>query len=159
MLTSCFPTSDSTVALAEDQMLTVLPKASALAARTWLSVSDLADMPFVLSDTGCTSLIEPIFADQRLAPRTVYRMSQVLTILGIVQEWNVISVLPELSVPDNLDQIFPRVVVRPFWPRLRRRIGQAVRDVRKLLPVVEAFLAVTRDTASRSGIGAKVSVR
>ncbi|KQZ26184.1 LysR family transcriptional regulator [Duganella sp. Root1480D1] len=133
-----------TVDLVEDQMVALLPAGHHLAARKSVSAHDLANEPFIMPDAGCSSLIEPLFSAQGLCPQVRYRMSQVLTVLGMVGRGDGVSGMAELALPVDLASSHPNIAVRPFSPPVRRRVGLALRNLAQASPAAKAFVEVAR---------------
>jgi DNA-binding transcriptional LysR family regulator len=79
-------------------------------------------------------------------PRVRYRFSQVVSILGIVQQGLGVSIAPRLALPEQ----YPGVVYRPLDPPAPRRVALAMRDVGELSPVARVFVELAeRRTARR----------
>ena len=64
-----------TFALIEDQMVALLPVGHPLAARSALTLKDLCDDPFVLTEAGSSELVSQLFMAARLQPNIRYRCS------------------------------------------------------------------------------------
>jgi DNA-binding transcriptional LysR family regulator len=133
-----------TVELVEDQMVALLPAGHRLAAKEAVSALDLAQEPFIMPDAGCATLIEPLFAAQGICPQVRYRMSQVLTVLGMVARGDGVSGMAELALPPGLAYSHPGIAVRPFSPPVRRRVGLALRNLAQASPAAKAFVEVAR---------------
>ncbi|MEG2034548.1 MAG: LysR substrate-binding domain-containing protein, partial [Janthinobacterium sp.] len=80
-----------TVPLVEDQMMALLPRSHALANAAAITLAQLCDAPFIMSEAGCACLIEPLFANAGLQPHVPYRISQVITILDMVSRGDGVS--------------------------------------------------------------------
>ncbi|WP_422775901.1 LysR family transcriptional regulator [Pseudomonas mediterranea] len=126
-----------TFALMEDQMVALLPAAHPLAARTSLSLSDLCDDPFVLTEAGSAELVTRLFNAARLTPNVRYRCSQLLSTLNTVSRGEAVTVVSEGSLPPG---DHPGFVVRPLSPSVPRQIGLAVLDSRQVSPATRAFI-------------------
>jgi len=133
-----------TVELVEDQMVALLPARHPLAAKKTVSAHDLANEPFIMPDAGCSSLIEPLFAAQGVCPQVRYRMSQVLTVLGMVARGDGVSGMAELALPTDLAASHPGIAIRPFSPPVRRRVGLALRNLAQASPAAKAFVDIAR---------------
>jgi DNA-binding transcriptional LysR family regulator len=145
-----------TVPLIEDQLVALLPATHPLAGRRSLALADLCDSPFIMTAAGCAPLIEPLFSNARLVPKVRYRISQVLTILGMVERGDGLAIVAELALPERLAQQHPGLVKISLKPAARRRIGLAVRDLRQATPAARAFLELARKLAPgfRRGLAA-----
>lgn len=136
-----------TVALVQDQLVALIPRAHPLAARPSVTLAQLCEAPFIMTEAGCNVLIEPLFAAAGLAPQVRYRIAQVITILGMVERGIGVSIVAELALPDRLSGNYPDLVKVPLEPPVRRRVGVAVRDSRQNSPAALAFLDVAREVA------------
>jgi len=126
-----------TFALMQDQMVALLPTAHPLAARTSLSLRDLCDDPFVLTEAGSAELVTRLFNAARLTPNVRYRCSQLLSTLNTVSRGEAVTVVSEGSLPEG---VHPGFVVRPLSPPVPRQIGLAVLDSRQVSPATRAFI-------------------
>lgn len=134
-----------TVQLVEDQILAILPRSHPLANQASVSVAELAALPFVAVDSGCFAPVASAFARARMAPKVRYRMTQVMTILGMVQAGEGVSAMAELALPTGCRTSYPDVVALPFRPAIPRRVGLGMRSLEHASPAVQAFV----DTAKR----------
>ncbi len=126
-----------TFSLMADQMVALLPTAHPLAARTSLSLRDLCDDPFVLTEAGSAELVTRLFNAARLTPNVRYRCSQLLSTLNTVSRGEAVTVVSEGSLPEG---DHPGFVVRPLSPPVPREIGLAVLDSRQISPATRAFI-------------------
>ena len=134
-----------TVSLVEDQLVALVPSTHALAQRRAVALADLCDTPFIMSEAGCAALIEPLFTAAGLVPQVRYRISQVITILGMVERGDGVAIVAELALPDRVEKTHPGFVRLPLKPAARRRVGLAVRDLRQATPAAKAFLQVAKE--------------
>ncbi|WP_055134438.1 LysR family transcriptional regulator [Pseudomonas mediterranea] len=126
-----------TFSLMADQMVALLPTAHPLAARTSLSLRDLCDDPFVLTEAGSAELVTRLFNAARLTPNVRYRCSQLLSTLNTVSRGEAVTVVSEGSLPEG---DHPGFVVRPLSPPVPREIGLGVLDSRQFSPATRAFI-------------------
>ena len=126
-----------TFALLEDQLVALLPVSHPLAARSALSLKDLCDTPFVLTEAGSAELVSRLFTAARLQPNIRYRCSQLLSTLDTVSRGDAITIVAEGSLPE---EVTPRYVKRPLLPAVQRPIGLAVLDQRQATPATLAFI-------------------
>ena len=122
-----------TAPLVEDQMMALVPRSHALSGETAITLAQLCEGPFIMSEAGCACLIEPLFANAGLQPQVPYRISQVITILDMVSRGDGLSIVAELALPLN--------------PPVSRKVGLAVRDRRQNTPATNAFFAVAKQMA------------
>ncbi|MFI8225757.1 LysR family transcriptional regulator [Pseudomonas sp. NPDC085632] len=126
-----------TFALIEDQMVALLPVGHPLAARSALSLKELCDAPFVLTEAGSSELVSRLFMAARLQPNIRYRCSQLLSTLDTVSRGDAITIVAEGSLPPEAT---PRYVKKPLLPAVQRQVGLAVLDQRQASPATLAFI-------------------
>lgn len=126
-----------TFALIKDQMVALLPVNHPLARRDSLSLSDLCNDPFVLTEAGSSELVSRLFSAARLTPNIRYRCSQLLSTLDTVGRGDALTVVAEGSLPDDRDS---RYVKKPLSPPVARQVGLAVLDQRQSSPAALAFI-------------------
>ncbi|KJZ35264.1 MULTISPECIES: LysR family transcriptional regulator [Pseudomonas] len=126
-----------TVALIEDQMVALLPAGHPLAIHDSLSLKDLCDFPFVLTEAGSSELVSRLFTAARLTPNIRYRCSQLISTLDVVARGDAVTVVAEGSLPEQIDR---RWVKKPLSPAVLRQVGLAVLDRRQASPATLAFI-------------------
>lgn len=126
-----------TVALIEDQMVALLPADHPLAVHDSLSLKDLCDFPFVLTEAGSSELVSRLFTAARLTPNIRYRCSQLISTLDVVTRGDGVTVVAEGSLPNQIDG---RCVKKPLSPAVLRQVGLAVLDRRQASPATLAFI-------------------
>lgn len=126
-----------TFALIKDQMVALLPVDHPLARRDSLTLSDLCNDPFVLTEAGSSELVSRLFSAARLTPNIRYRCSQLLSTLDTVGRGDALTVVAEGSLPDDRDG---RYVKKPLSPTVTRQVGLAVLDQRQSSPAALAFI-------------------
>lgn len=139
------------VPLVEDQLMALLHRDHPLAAKRALTLQELAQDPFIMPEQGCSALVEPLFAQAGLSPRVRYRMSQMVTVLGLVDVGDGITVMPELALPEAMEETHPRIVARPLRPMVKRRVGLVFRSLAQAAPAVQAFAEIARVAAKDIG--------
>jgi len=128
-----------TFALIEDQMVALLPVGHPLAARSALTLKDLCDDPFVLTEAGSSELVSQLFMAARLQPNIRYRCSQLLSTLDTVSRGDGITIVAEGSLPAEATSHY---VKKPLLPAVQRQVGLAVLDQRQASPATLAFIEV-----------------
>ncbi len=126
-----------TFALIEDQMVALLPLGHPLAAHESVTLKDLCNDTFVLTEAGSSELVSRLFNAARLSPNIRYRCSQLLSTLDTVGRGDAMTVVAEGSLPFDPD---PRYVKRPLSPAVTRQVGLAVLDQRQASPATLAFI-------------------
>jgi len=128
-----------TVALIEDQMVALLPAAHPLAVHDSLSLKDLCDFPFVLTEAGSSELVSRLFTVARLTPNIRYRCSQLISTLDVVARGDGVTIVAEGSLPNQIDR---RCVKKPLSSAVLRQVGLAVLDRRQASPATLAFISL-----------------
>jgi len=126
-----------TVALIEDQMVALVPVDHPLAARDSLSLSDLCNDPFVLTEAGSSELVSRLFSAANLTPNIRYRCAQLLSTLDVVSRGDGLTLVAEGSLPHHRDS---RYLTKPLSPPVIRKVGLAVLDLRQASPATLAFI-------------------
>ncbi|MGO4381251.1 LysR family transcriptional regulator [Pseudoduganella sp. RAF53_2] len=134
-----------TIELIEDQMMALLPVAHPLAEKKSVTVRELLPVPFIMPEESCAARVESAFAAEGLCPLVRYRMTQVLTVLGMVEREAGFSGIAELALPLDLARTHPGVAVRPFDPPIRRRVGLGLRNLAQASPATKAFVEIARE--------------
>ena len=116
--------------LYRDEMMAVLPPGHPLAARSVLSLAELAAEPFILLDEGARSVPLDAFARLGLTPRIEYTVYDDYTILSMVRHGLGVSILYRLV----LTGFGQGLVLRPVREPLERTLALVWRD-RETLPL------------------------
>ncbi|SFQ59215.1 DNA-binding transcriptional regulator, LysR family [Pseudomonas sp. NFPP07] len=128
-------------ALVEDQMVALIPSQHGLASKDSLSLAELCDDPFILTEAGSAELVSRLFLAARLSPNIRYRSSQLLSTLETVARGEALALVAQLSLPEASD---PRYLIKPLSPPARRQVGLAVLDRRQSSPATLAFIEQAR---------------
>jgi DNA-binding transcriptional LysR family regulator len=126
-----------TFALIQDQMVALLPTGHPLSGRDSVSLSDLCNDPFVLTEAGSSELVSRLFSAAQLTPNIRYRCSQLLSTLDTVARGDALTLVAEGSLPDTADS---HHVKKPLTPVVTRQVGLAVLDRRQSSPATLAFI-------------------
>lgn len=121
--------------LAEDRMVAVLDRDHALAREQTVTLADLDDDPFILSDGGCEPLLRDMYKAAGLPLRPKLRVREMATLLALVREQVGVTVIPELSFNDRRG-----LIAVPVTPLTRRRLTLTGTDLRHAGPATRAFL-------------------
>jgi DNA-binding transcriptional LysR family regulator len=134
-----------TAPLAVDELLAVIPLDHPLAAQGSVAIADLGHEPFIMSTGGCEPIVSALAraADVRL--RRHYEVRDTASIAAMVRERLGVTIMPELSIPDDRSGL--RVL--PLDPAAHRRLSLAVlADAEPLA----AAVALMRLAEERSGL-------
>ncbi|MGN2304854.1 LysR family transcriptional regulator [Pseudomonas chlororaphis subsp. aureofaciens] len=133
-------------ALVEDQMVALIPSQHGLAAKDSVSLAELCDDPFILTEAGSAELVSRLFLAARLSPNIRYRSSQLLSTLETVARGDALTLVAQLSLPEAND---PRYRIKALPPPARRQVGLAVLDRRQASPATLAFIEQARSLYRR----------
>jgi DNA-binding transcriptional LysR family regulator len=124
----------TTVPLQEDEMLAVLPIGHPLASHTKISLQELTNDPFILTDEGEISEPLTIFKENKVEPNIQYRVYDDYSIMSMIEQGLGISILPKLVLsrcPYNL-------VMKSISPTVVRTISLAYKD-KRVLPIASRY--------------------
>jgi DNA-binding transcriptional LysR family regulator len=134
-----------TVHLASDEYVVVLPEQHPFAAQQAVRPRQLHQQPFITSSAGCGDEIAGILAGAGAQPLELFRMPQVMSVLGLVQQGLGVSVSVRLALPDT----WPGVVYRPLQPAAARHVALAMLDRSALSLAAQAFVAMAQQAAAQ----------
>jgi DNA-binding transcriptional LysR family regulator len=137
-----------TAPLAADDLLVVLGVDHPLAGREAVAIRDLAHEPFIMPAGGCEPLITALARAAGVRLRRHYEVRDTASITSMVRERLGVTVMPELSIPD--DRTGLRVL--PLDPPARRRLSLAVLHDAEPLATALALMCLAEDV--RSAVGA-----
>jgi DNA-binding transcriptional LysR family regulator len=127
-----------TVPIASDEYVAVLPERHPLARQRAVAPRALHGQPFIATSAGCGGDIDAILLQAGAEPRELFRMPQVLSVLGLVEQGLGLSLSVRLALPDR----WPGVVYRPLAPAVPRHVALAMLDRGALSPAAEAFVTL-----------------
>ena len=137
-----------TVPLVEDQFVALIPAAHPLAAKKAVTLSEVGEMPFIMTLAGSTSAVRRLFEQARIQPSVKQRYTQIVSIIKMVESGSGASIVADLALPEQVLALCPGVVKRPLTPRMKRAVGLAVLDRKNVSPATEAFLRMAKRVAS-----------
>jgi LysR family transcriptional regulator, carnitine catabolism transcriptional activator len=125
------------------ELVVVLPPSSPLAGRRRLTMSDLADVPLVMTPPGTSTrrLIDAAFTEVGSAPTLAVETEQREAIVALVLAGAGASILPASIAAVARTS---GAVTVPLSPRLRRSVGLIWREG-TVSPAAQAFIALSRD--------------
>jgi DNA-binding transcriptional LysR family regulator len=127
-------------ALMRDELYAIVSKGSPFAKRRQLSVCDLAKEPFIMSRYSSEHLIQAAYAQRNLSPLIRFEVQDLGTLVSMVREHLGISIVPRVAFSAATP---PGVALIPMSPRIRRKVGFALR--RDSPPAVSAFVQKLRE--------------
>lgn len=131
-----------TLALASDELVAVLPTTHPLAEKATIRARDFHELPFIRTSAGSGPYIDQFLTTESAVPKTLFRLEQLNSMLGIVAQGQAVTIAARLALPD----VAPTgVVYRSLRPRRPREIALAALNFDRLSPAARAFV----DMASR----------
>jgi DNA-binding transcriptional LysR family regulator len=127
--------------LAEDEYVAIVDSAHPLAGQADVTIEDLTDDAFIASGSGCEPFLEHLFKAAGLDFRPAHRVTQLSTILTMVQTGIGVTVLPSLllaAAPND-------VVALPLRPQVQRRVVLGHRPRSRPHPLARALLDLVRE--------------
>jgi DNA-binding transcriptional LysR family regulator len=142
---SLAPPKSSETLLATDSIVAVLEPGHPLAGQPSVTLGELQDDPFLLSDGGCEKMLRDLHHAAGLSLRPAQRVREMRTLLAMVREGLGVTVVPELALSDRTG-----LVALPLLPAAHRRLLLVTPQSAPSQTAVRAFqsLASARNAAS-----------
>lgn len=134
------------VSLTRDEFVALLPARHPLARYSQVSVQQLAAAPFILSSGGCEGLILQIFEAENINLHPQFEVSDVPTVIAMVQEGLGVTVVPRLTLPELLPPVSEaKIEVRSLTRPAYRQLGLGLRSLENISPLVRYFIEETQN--------------
>ncbi|NBI28385.1 LysR family transcriptional regulator [Chengkuizengella marina] len=131
------PSKDfDTVPLITDHLSAFLPTTHPLASESIVCAEQLSFESIIMPKGGCEVYIKDFFNISDLDVDIKIDVSDINTILSLVQEEMGITILPKMVLPQNLIGI----QAVPLSPQIQIEIGLAVRSFKNMSPAVKIFI-------------------
>ncbi|MCH2164852.1 MAG: LysR family transcriptional regulator [Marinovum sp.] len=130
------------VPIATDQFVAVLPQDHGLRDQPNVTLRQLCDDPFIMPESGSVKIVNGLFVDAGLAPKTRYWTTQLLSSLAMVGRGQGVSVMAEMAIPTPTVQ--DGWITRPLKPAKPRDIGLALHPTATRSPADLAFLQTAK---------------
>lgn len=124
----------------DDQMVVILPLEHPLASQPSISLKELCEYPFNLTQAGSGKLVLDLFHAQKLTPKIQFKTRQLLSTFALVARGDAVSIVAQLAIPDYIQNI----VVKPLNPPVKRNVAFAVNDESQLSPATKAFIQIAK---------------
>ena len=134
----------TTYPLLQDIFIALIPKSYPVSQQIALNIQDLQDYPFIMTKAGSQTHVEQLLRQYHVQPKIQYQMSQLLTILNMVNLQEGIAIVADMSMSSELLRLHPNVVKRPLIPNTQRQIGLAVKDEKSISPATKAFIQLAQ---------------
>lgn len=129
-------------ALLEDIFVALLPNDLEIAQKPAVQLQELLDHPFIMTSAGSQNHVMELFKAAQLTPQIKYNLSQILSILNMVNQGAGVSIVADLALDTNILSLYPNVVKRPLSPNIKRSIGLAVKNKQQMSPTAKAFVEI-----------------
>ena len=134
-----------TYPLLQDIFIALIPKSYPVSEKIALNIQDLQDYPFIMTKAGSQTHVEQLLRQYHIQPKIQYQLSQLLTILNMVNLQEGIAIVADMSMSAGLLRLHPNVVKRPLIPNTQRQIGLAVKDEKSISPATKAFIQLAQE--------------
>jgi DNA-binding transcriptional LysR family regulator len=123
-----------------DELLIVVSGDHRLARQSSVQVSDMVDEPFVMPKSGCVNIIRHLFQDAHKGLNLQLELSDINTVLAMVKEGLGITLIPNLSLPDDLSGLHTLHLEPPVY----RQLSAIVNSAKAMSPATRAFIELTQ---------------
>ena len=130
--------------LMRDIFIALVPKSYPIAKQTSIAIEQIQDYPFIMTHAGSQAHVENLLKQHQINPKIQYQVSQLLTILNMVNQQEGISIVADMAMSPALLQLHPNVVKRPLLPNTERQIGLAVKNQQLMSPATRAFITLAQ---------------
>jgi DNA-binding transcriptional LysR family regulator len=124
--------------LIEDYMVVVFSEDHCFAGKTMIEVQEMAEETFI-KDIGCERYLKDIF--QYESTNMEFEIRDLNIILSMIQEGLGITILPQMSIPNQLYKIQTAILN----PLVNRKIGISYRAKNRMAPASTVFLNFIND--------------
>ncbi|MGJ7910779.1 LysR family transcriptional regulator [Neobacillus sp. LXY-1] len=123
------------IPLLQDKMVVFVSENHPLRHQEAIHVKDIASEPFIMPKE-CNHVIRKIFKEQGISPNVQFEVSDIATIIAMVQEGVGNTILPELAIPSTLS----KVTASYLSPQVYQNLGLEVRSTHFMNPALKAFI-------------------
>jgi len=124
-----------TIPIAQDEFVVLIPELHALAHHNEITPSNLSGCPFIMTKAGSNTEVQAWLTVNKTKPKILFHITQIISILGVVQSGLALSIVARLSLPNH----YPGVIYRPLNPRAPRKVALAVKNKNDLSPIARVF--------------------
>ncbi|MBS0925493.1 LysR family transcriptional regulator [Providencia sp. JGM181] len=129
-----------TFPIKHDQYVAILPLNHPLTQYDGVTLKQLCEYPFNLTQAGSGKIVMGLFSAQKLTPKIQFRTRQLLSTFSLVARNEAVSIVAQLAIPENINNI----VVKPLIPRVTRDIAFAVNNYSDASPATKAFIKLVK---------------
>lgn len=128
--------------LTEDPIVAIVPEEHPFYNRTSISLSELNDQPFILSEKSFDRDIHRILQANQLNPNVVFVSQNGITIIAMVEQGLGISLLPALILKSYNGPVH----CIPLDPPQSRKLGILVKSSESISPAMKAFIKCSKES-------------
>ena len=123
------------IPLMQDKMVVFVPEKHSLSQQANIQGKDIASEPFIMPKESAR-VIRTIFKEQGFTPKVQFEVSDIATIMAMIQEGVGNTILPELAIPSTLS----KVTAAYLSPQVYQNVGLEIRSTEYMSPVLTAFI-------------------
>ncbi|WP_293266846.1 LysR family transcriptional regulator [Neptunomonas sp.] len=136
-----------TYLLTTDQIIALLPSSHQLVTQNSVRLNELCSDPFIMTEAGSAQIVASLFHASHLTPNVRFRSAQVMSTLALVARGEGVSLLAELALPvDGQQMSEKKYVMKPLDPPVYRQIGLAIHSEKRASPATLAFIKTAKST-------------
>lgn len=128
------------IPLTRDRYMAVLPKGHQLLEKSLINLSNLAGEALIVGRWGNPKAIEKLFTDKGLHYNQQYTISNLTTMLGMINEGLGLSILPELAVKDTELWKYSRPILTDY----RRNIALTALSLKDASRATKLFIDIVK---------------
>ncbi|MBR3117884.1 LysR family transcriptional regulator [Oceanobacillus profundus] len=129
------------IPLVEDKYMAVFPPEHHLLKKSLITLSDLSNESLIVGKWGDPKAIEQLFIDKGLPYHQKYTVSNLNTMLGMIQERLGLSILPELAIKDTEMWKYARPILTDY----RRNIALAAISLQHVSRATKLFIDIVKE--------------
>lgn len=123
------------IPLLQDKMVVFVKENHTLSNQSQIDLREIANEPFIMPKE-CQRVLQTIFKGQGIFPTIQFEVSDVATIIAMVQEGVGNTILPEMAIPATLTN----VNVSYLSPQVYQNLGLEVRSTNYMSSALTAFI-------------------
>jgi DNA-binding transcriptional LysR family regulator len=128
------------IPLLQDKMVVFVPENHPLNNKSHIHLEEIAKESFIMPKE-CKHALQAIFKEQAITPNIQFEVSDIATIIAMVQEGVGNTILPEMAIPATMT----KVNASYLNPQVYQNVGLEVRTTKYMSPSMTAFIHVAQD--------------
>jgi DNA-binding transcriptional LysR family regulator len=128
------------IPLLQDKMVVFVPENHSLNNQSFIHLDEIAKEAFIMPKE-CKHPLQAIFREQAITPNIQFEVSDIATIIAMVQEGVGNTILPEMAIPATMT----KVNASYLNPQVYQNVGLEVRTTEYMSPELTAFIHVAQD--------------